>query len=254
MKVRGYLTVGAVGLFLLLADLFQRTAVAAAVKIAPSKKHVILGRWQRWIAHFVLGLVHRIGGASFGELPRIPAGPGILLLMNHQSLLDIPLLVASMDDLYPRIVTRARYAHGKPLISHMVRLYQYPVVEPRATIRHHLDSIEAAARESSVPMAIYPEGTRTRNGDIGPWKRTGLERILQARRWEVYVVVGDGFWQAARLDDFVASIPTVHGRVGFVGPFRSPAPGEPMDPFMDDMRRRMQELLDELRLARPAVS
>jgi 1-acyl-sn-glycerol-3-phosphate acyltransferase len=129
----------------------------------------------------------------------------------------------------------------------MVRLYQYPVVDPRATIRNHLHAIEAAARESAEPMAIYPEGTRTRSGDIGPWKRTGLERILNARRWSVYLMVADGFWRAARLDDFLKNVSTVKGTAQAAGPFESPEPGQPMEAFIDAMRERMQAMLDDMR-------
>lgn len=254
MKFRGYLTVGAAGTVLLLGDVFQRTVVAGAVALFPSRRHAILARWQRLLAHVMLGLVHRIGGASFGELPRIPAGPGVLVLMNHQSLLDIPLVVASLDHLYPKIVTRARYARGKPLISHMVRLYQYPTVEPGATVRGHLESIEHAARHSEVPMVIYPEGTRTRDGSIGGWKRTGLRRMLQARRWTVYVLVADGFWRAARLSDFLEHVSSVEGRVRMAGPFHSPEPGEAVDAFIAEMRERMVALLADVREDQPLPS
>src|SRR5690606_29027752 len=93
---------------------------------------------------------------------------------------------------HPRIVTRARYARGKPLISHMVRLYQYPVVDPRATVRGHLTRIAQAARDSPVPIVLYPEGTRTRDGSLGEWREAGLRAILAERRWTVYMMVADG--------------------------------------------------------------
>ena len=57
-------------------------------------------------------------------------------LMNHQSLFDIPLVVQSVVRGYPRIVTRQRYSRSIPLISHMVKLYQYPVVAPSANRLH----------------------------------------------------------------------------------------------------------------------
>ncbi|MGD2069588.1 MAG: lysophospholipid acyltransferase family protein [Gemmatimonadota bacterium] len=247
MKLRGYLTVGLVGMVLVFLDLTQRTVLTALVKLMPGRRDRVLGTWQRRIAHLVLGIVRLVGGARIAPLPEIPGRPGVLVLMNHQSLLDIPLLVASLDDLYPRIVTRARYASGKPLISHMVRLYQYPVVDPRATARDHLLGIEEAARTSQVPLAIYPEGTRTRDGEIGRFKRGGLGRILGARSWDVYLLVADGFWQAARLDEFLASVSSIQGNVTCLGPFPSPAPGEPVDDFVAEMRSHMTSALSGMR-------
>lgn len=252
MKLRGYLTLGCVGLCLLTADVVERTVVTLAVRILPSRRDRILSRWQRLMAHTMLGLVRRVGGGRVEDPPPIPGRPGVLVLMNHQSLLDIPLVVASMQNLYPRIVTRARYASGKPLISHMVRLYQYPLVDPRATTRRHLLGLEEAAARSGTPIVIYPEGTRTRDGEIGRWKVRGLEKILSARSWEVYLLVVDGLWRTARLEDFLTDVSEIEGRVVRLGPFASPGPGEPQGPFIDEMRNRMVEALADLRASRVA--
>ena len=97
----------------------------------------------------------------------------MLVLMNHQSVLDIPLVGAALP-IHLRIVTRGRYASGKPIISHMVRLYQYPVVEPTATVPGRLRSIGEATQDSPVPIVFYPEGTRTRDGRLGSWREGGL--------------------------------------------------------------------------------
>ena len=247
MKLRGYLTLGCVGLFLVVADVVQRTVITLSVKALPLKRDRILGRWQQFMAHAMLGFVRRVGGGDVEDPPPIPGRPGVLVLMNHQSLLDIPLVVASLDDLYPRIVTRARYASGKPLISHMVRLYQYPVVDPSATTRKHLKRLEEAAAEGHTPLVLYPEGTRSRDGEIGTWRPRGLERILRVRSWEVYMLVADGLWKTAKLEDFLTSVSEIRGRVTRLGPFRSPEPGEPVEPFIDEMKECMEEGLASLR-------
>lgn len=249
MKLRGYLTLGCVGLCLLTADVVQRTVVTLAVKVLPSRRDRILYRWQRLMAHAMLGIVRRVGGGRVEDPPPIPGHPGVLVLMNHQSLLDIPLVVAAMQDLYPRIVTRARYATGKPLISHMVRLYQYPVVDPRATTRGHLHRLEETARESQTPLVIFPEGHRSRDGTMGAWKVRGLERILAARSWDVHLLVVDGLWRTAKLEDFLRSVGEIRGRVVRLGPFPSPEPGEATADFIQDMRTRMIEALASLRFS-----
>jgi 1-acyl-sn-glycerol-3-phosphate acyltransferase len=252
LRLRGYLTLGCVALVLLICDVIQRTIVVLAVKILPSRRSRILDLWQKFLAHAMLTLVRRVGGGDVEDPPPIPGRPGVLVLMNHQSLLDIPLVCASVRGHYPKIITRARYASGKPLISHMVRLYQYPLVDPRATTRKHLRGLAAAATEKDQPVMIFPEGTRTRDGEIGPWKRRGLERLLRARSWEVYLLVADGFWRTAKLADFLESVSTVRGRSVVLGPFTSPEPGEPLESFIDEMRARMEEGLESLRSASPS--
>ena len=236
-----------IGAGLVAGDLFQRIVVAGLCSALPSRRIAILTWWERLLADFILGSARRVGGATIPPPPTLPGHAGVLVLMNHQSLLDIPLVVAALRPHHPRIVTRARYARGKPVISHMVRLYQYPLVESGATARESLRQIALAARESSVPIVIYPEGHRTEDGEIGAWKEGGLRTILGARRWTVYLLVADGYWRSARLADFVASVSGIEGKAVTLGPFQSPGPGDDVDPFIAEMRAYMKGALSDLR-------
>ena len=188
-------------------------------------------------------------------MPSIPAGEGTLILMNHQSVLDIPLVVASLASSYPRIVTRKRYLRWIPLISHMVRLYQYPVVNPAANpgeSRRALAELTRAARETDVPLVVFPEGTRTRDGAIGPFKTTGLRIILRQRPWTVYVLVADGFWQRAKMKDFVGGMSAIQGRITLTGPLTWSDPRGDSDEFISRARKIMMARLHELREGTPA--
>lgn len=250
MKVRGTLTLAVVAVGLILSDLVQRTLISVSVKLLPGRRHRILAAWQQLMARFVLGSVRHVGGAHINDIPQIPGGPGVLVVMNHQSLLDIPLVVRAVRPGYPRIVTRERYAYGKPLISHMIRLYQYPRVDPRATVRSGLEALSKAARESPVPLVIYPEGTRTRDGEVGTFRPAGLRAILTARPWEIWMVTADGYWECARLKDFRANVSTIQGRIRVEGPIPGPAPDstqEEIDEFIDGIRDRLKDSLAELR-------
>ena len=251
MKLRGYLTLGVIGAALVVGDPIQRTLVAGLARLFPSRRDAILTAWIRMYARIMLGLARIVGGARIQDPPSIPGGPGVLVLMNHQSVLDIPLVVQSVTPLHPRIVTRERYGRGKPLISHMVRLYQYPQVEPRATVRGHLKTIAEAVRESPVPIALYPEGTRTRDGSLGAFRELGLRAILGARQWTVYLLVNDGFWRAAHLPDFVANVSSVVSRSAVLGPFQAPAPGTDPGPFIQEMHGQMEGALASLRPSVP---
>ena len=93
------------------------------------------------MAYFGTAPLRSVGGASLQFPPQVvPCAPGKLILMNHQSVIDILLVVKSVAYGYPRIVTRARYGRFIPLISHLVRLYQYPTVDPTANPREVLKS------------------------------------------------------------------------------------------------------------------
>ncbi len=250
MKIRGYVALLLLCLSFLPLDLVQRFVLAPWVRLVPRHRVAVLGRWERFMAWWVMANVSRIGGARLPDVPAIHAGDSTLVLMNHQSLLDIPLVVASIRNTYPRIVTRKRYLRWIPLISHMVRLYQYPVVDPAANpgdSRKMLAGIRDAARETDVPLALFPEGTRTRDGEIGEFKTTGLKLVLRQRAWTVWVVVADGFWQRARFRDFLDGMHDIDGRMTVAGPFEWSDPRGDSDAFIEEIRGVMVERLHSLR-------
>lgn len=249
-KLRGYLALALILLALLLLDPVQRVVIAPWARLSPSRRIRIFTRWQRFLARGILGTLRHVGGAQIEEVPRIQGRAGVLILMNHQSVLDIPLVVTAVHEAYPRIVTRKRYLRWIPQISHMVRLYQYPVVDPAANaeeLHRMLASVGDAARTSDVPLAIFPEGTRTKDGEIGRFRSRGLKLILQQRPWSVYVLVADGFWQRAKMKHFLAGIGNIHGRIALAGPFEWEDPKGDADAFCGELRRHMVETLAALR-------
>lgn len=252
-RLRGYLALLFICLSFLVCDVVQRIIIAPWVKLSPSSRIPILGRWINAMAVVVTLPLRTIGGASIQFPPRIvPCGPGTLILMNHQSIMDIPLVVKTVADGYPRIVTRARYRRFIPLISHMVRLYQYPTVDPTANPREVLKMARAMAhqaRDSDVPMALFPEGTRTKDGEIGPFRKRGLSRVLKERAWIVHVFVVDGYWKNARFKDFFSGLGHLEGRVEHAATLEWTDPGADATRFMDEVRDVMVERLAEMRSA-----
>jgi 1-acyl-sn-glycerol-3-phosphate acyltransferase len=247
--VRGYLALAVTGILFFFADLVERTVVVAMVRLRPKSRERVLSRWARSLAALTLNVTQKIGGARIENLPSIPAAPGILILMNHQSLLDIPLVIRCLDSGYPKIVTRRRYFSGIPLVSHMLRLYDHPAVDPQAPSRREFAAMSRAARDATQPMVVFPEGTRTRDGEIGPFMKAGLSRILAVRSWRVYLAVADGFWRAGRIQDVGRQMPRVRGRVFVDGPYslESASKEADADEFLDRMRERMCLKLREIR-------
>lgn len=252
MRFRGWSVVVYASLALLVSEAAQRLIVTPWVWLAPSQRIPVLGRWINIMAWVTTRPVSVIGGCVIPRAPRIvPTQPGVLILMNHQSLFDIPLVVQTVKGGYPRIVTRKRYVNRWiPVISQMVRLYKYPVVDPSANpeeIRKSLDDLERAAVEADVPIAVFPEGTRTKNGNIGRFKKGGLSRLLAARPWTVYVFVADGFWRAAKFKDFIKGLSHVKGRMEHVGTFEWSDPDADPTVFLGEIRDSMQERLSVMR-------
>ena len=242
---------GIVCLSLIVADVVQRFVISPWVKLRPSRRIPVLGLWQQSLAAMVLIPITKIGRARWPSPALVvPPEPGHLILMNHQSIFDIILVIQSVPDAYPRIVTRARYSRSIPLISHMARLYQYPTVDPRAPraeLRSSLKELEEVGRETDVPMVVFPEGTRTRDGEISKLRTGALNRLLAARDWTVHVLVADGFWRSARFKDLVGSLNDLEGRVVHAGTLEWTDTNADPEPFVQQVRELMVSALAELR-------
>jgi 1-acyl-sn-glycerol-3-phosphate acyltransferase len=96
---------------------------------------------------------------------------------------------------------------------------------------------------------IFPEGSRSRDGELTPWKRPGLRTLLTARQWQVYILVADGLWRSRSVSDFMRDISSAEIRVETVGPFESPAGEAEVEEFIGRMEALMKETLAGLRVS-----
>ena len=250
MRIRGYAALFLAALLFSVSDLLQRVVVYPVTWMLSKHRAVILGRWQRYLCRTLFMILKVVGGADIPRPGRLPGGPGVLILMNHQSILDIPMVIASVDGAFLRIVTRQRYAKWIPIISHTIRTLEYPVVDPGAkagTTRRYLERLGQVARTSDAPLVLFPEGTRTRNGKIGRFQTSGLERILKAREWMVYVLVSDGYWRHAKLAHFAGGMQEIQGHLSVLGPFEWNDPEAEPGHFIQRMRDLMVEELARVR-------
>jgi 1-acyl-sn-glycerol-3-phosphate acyltransferase len=256
VKFRGILAIGITLVGFVIFDGIQRLVITPLVWLRPSNRTVVLTQWIRMLAWFLITVPKSIGGARIQALPKIPAEPGLLILMNHQSVFDLPLVVAAVQGGYPLVVTRERYTRWIPVISHLVRLYRYPVVNPVAhagTLRGMIKKLRETARTAEQPLMIFPEGTRTKDGEIAPLKVRGLELVLRTRPWKVCVVVGDGFWQFAKMKDLLGGMSSLRGKMEVAGVLEWDDPKGDPEVFAGEVRRLMVSKLAEMRAEEPSA-
>lgn len=247
-QIAGVTTLLCVGVFFIASDILTRIVVAPLVYVRPASRERILGVWARWVSTTLVDIIRHVGRAHVDIRPRIESRGGVIVVMNHQSVVDIPVAFTCISPGYPRMVARARYGRGVPLVSHMIAFYGHILVQPGQMGRRDLAALTETARTSTLPILIYPEGHRTHDGEIRGWKRAGLSALLSARDWSVYVLVIDGLRDVARLTDFVRNVSRVRCRVEMVGPFEYDGRGrDNHEAFIDELRAAMCDKLAEMR-------
>jgi len=229
----------------------QGLVIRPLCALNPLRRPAILRWWFQVQAHLVIGLARFLGGLRVeveGSLP----DSSLIVVMNHQSLLDIPLGVSLLRGPYPVIPIRATYTRGFPGISGLSRLAGFPSLKQgeRATRAEHAAMVaaaEAVARGERT-MLIYPEGHRSRDGEIQPFMAQGLKLVFRyAHQCPVYVVVIDGAWHLRSISDiaFRLARQTVHLRV--LGPYTIPTERGDHEAFIASLRAEMVLTLARLR-------
>jgi 1-acyl-sn-glycerol-3-phosphate acyltransferase len=184
----------AFGLILAVFDPLQRLARA----FGPRPHEVVVGLLQSSLMQAL-----RLCGTRFtvqrdpGVRPRTP----YLLVANHQSMFDVPILAGVLFSNFPKYVAKKELARGIPSISYNLRAGGNAVID-RANRAQALPAIREMGRraqERGVSVVIYPEGTRARYGEVGPFKPAGALALMEAAPELALVPVAiDGSWELLR--------------------------------------------------------
>ncbi len=203
--------------------------------------------FMRWMSWGILGLF-KLGGARFDLRGVIPTAGPSLILMNHQSQLDIPIATLMARPYCPAYVPRRLYTRWFiPLVAPSIWLLECPVVDPRRDARGAVEAMRESAARQPHGLVVFPEGHRSVDGEIRPFRAAGTIASLAARRVPVHLVVLDGLWEGRRFVDFLANVPKLRGEVEVLGPFRPPEAEAELPAFVEDCRSRMVHHLREMR-------
>jgi 1-acyl-sn-glycerol-3-phosphate acyltransferase len=243
-QIRSLLGVGGLVAWLLVGDIWERLVVWPAIRLRPARRDAIISWYMKGMSRGILALA-RAGGGRAVRAGTIPTEQPAYIVMNHQSLLDIPTAVLMMQPYVARFIARERYGRFVPAVSLCMRLLGAPVIDPENR-KGSLRALRDAARVQPHGILVFPEGHRTRDGEVQPFHTAGLEIMLRERPLPLYVVVTDGFWTCRRFVDFLWNMDRIRGRTEVLGPFDPPADGD-FGRFLEGLRQEMVTRLRQMR-------
>ena len=153
----------------------------------PSERvvHAVLRWWSRTIL-LAAGVRLRCEGAEF-----VADGAPAFFVVNHQSALDIPVLGAALGG-------RVRFLTKKtlfkiPVFGSYLRAYGQAEIDrsnPRAALKS-LSKVIESIRKHPSSFVLFPEGTRSTDGQLLPFRRGAL-KICRRGGLRVVPVAIDG--------------------------------------------------------------
>jgi 1-acyl-sn-glycerol-3-phosphate acyltransferase len=107
-------------------------------------------------------------------------GQVTLIMCNHSSLFDIPISLCAFPKHPIRMLAKKEMARI-PLMKHAMIASEFPFIDRhnrRQAIRD-LEDVQALLK-SGIVMWIAPEGTRSHDGHVGPFKKGAFITAIQA--------------------------------------------------------------------------
>ncbi len=134
----------------------------------PLQRMPLIGRWFTGLCRALYRVAFR---PQVKGMEHLPEGP-VILAPNHQSFLDGPLVVTPLpNDTLCRTYFYAKKEHVKGLISRFIASNHNVVVMDMSTLKESISEL-ASILQRGGNLVIFPEGTRTRDGKIGDFKKT----------------------------------------------------------------------------------
>ncbi|MGS2725584.1 lysophospholipid acyltransferase family protein [Psychroserpens sp. BH13MA-6] len=131
---------------------------------------------------FIMRSLNVLGTRFSWENPyHIEEDQPLLIVSNHQSMYDIPPIIWYMRKHHVKFVSKKELGKGIPSVSYNLR-HGGSVLIDRKNPRQALPAMEAFARyieDTKRAAVIFPEGTRSKNGDPKPFKTKGLELLFK---------------------------------------------------------------------------
>lgn len=137
---------------------------------------------------------------DYSLVPELPEQ--YLLISNHQSLLDIVAYMNYLGGKRLRFVAKKELADHVPLVSVMLKSDEHCLVQrtgsPSQAMRA-MDSFAVRVQRNNWIPVLFPEGTRSRNGDVGIFHSAGFRRLISKAPMPVVVAAVDGGWKVSSI-------------------------------------------------------
>jgi 1-acyl-sn-glycerol-3-phosphate acyltransferase len=158
---------------------------------------------QKRVARLALKFASKLTGlrVETGKFPGDSLPRSFMIVTNHQSLADIPVLIDAFPRHALRFVTKRELAIGIPMISVFLKRGGHALISRTGDYREGRKELVQLAIFSGkgICPVVFPEGSRSRSGAIRKFHAGAFRVILEHARLPVLSVAMDGGYSISRL-------------------------------------------------------
>ncbi len=118
---------------------------------------------------------------SFNQLHNLPEDKTLILVMNHQGFFDIPIISWYFRKHQPKFVAKKELGSGTPSISFSLKKSGAALIDRKNAKQAIVEMSKYSKRihDKKWAAAIFPEGTRSKDGKALPFHVNGLKMIIK---------------------------------------------------------------------------
>ncbi|MEY8849366.1 lysophospholipid acyltransferase family protein [Psychroserpens sp. XS_ASV72] len=146
---------------------------------------------------------------SWNNTYKIPKDRPLLIVSNHQSMYDIPPIIWYLRQHHVKFVSKKELGKGIPSVSYNLR-HGGSVLIDRRNPKQALPAMKAFGEyieNTKRAAVIFPEGTRSKDGQLKPFKTKGLELLFEVVPSAIIVPITiNNSWKMLRYGKFPMGI------------------------------------------------
>ena len=135
-----------------------------------------------WLQFFLMRCLNILGTRfTFNNPHQIDIDQPLIIVANHQSMYDISPIMWYMRKHHPKFISKKELGKGIPSVSYNLR-HGGSVLIDRKNPRQSLPAIMQFGEyieNTKRAAVIFPEGTRSKNGEPKPFQTKGLEILMK---------------------------------------------------------------------------
>lgn len=143
-----------------------------------------------------------------------------LVVCNHQSLADIPVIRAALPGLKLRFVAKKELKWGFPGVSTALRVGRHALVHRKSNMHKgmaELRRLGRMARHREISPVVFPEGTRSRNGEVKQFRGGAIRVLNNEYPLPIMVIAVDGGYKFGKLRHIIEHLRGAVYRIKIVG-------------------------------------